>query len=503
MKNSLLIIIILFLGSMFELSAQAPSGYYKSSYGKSGAALKTAMRDVIYNHTTLSYASLWTHFKETDRKDNGYVWDMYSDGNSWGYQFTFGDNQCGNYKQEGDCYNREHSMPKSWFNDTAPMNSDLFHLYPTDGYVNNMRGNLPFGEVGKANWTSSNGSKRGTSNYPGYSDIVFEPVDIYKGDFARTYFYMVTCYEDKLGSWNSDMLSKKAYPGFTAWAQNLLLKWSRNDEVSQKEIDRNETVYRIQGNRNPFIDYPQLAEYIWGDSITYKFDPEKIEVPNPEPDPGPEGDYIINFWGPWHEMPSGFVSNSTEYYGTYYNSLALKESGKYLIVSFEEAPGELLFDMQAYEGWQSDGECIYVFESESSDDFENHIVSFDHSFLTTTEVTNSGKIQLAESTRSIKILFQKSSKNVAIDNLKITKRSLSNLNEVESQEPIVYASFNQLYVGNVVPNSIVRIYNMRGQIMSQSIITSDAVSITLGGEQIYFVTLLSPNGQVRSYKIIN
>ncbi len=122
---------------------------------------------------------------------------MYSDnpGGTVPYTYNLTDaDQCGNYGGEGDCYNREHSWPKSWSDEDAPMYSDLFHLYPTDGYVNGRRSNYPFGDVGSASWTSMNGSKVGSCSYPGYSGTVFEPIYEYKGDFARSYFYMTVRY---------------------------------------------------------------------------------------------------------------------------------------------------------------------------------------------------------------------------------------------------------------------------------------------------------------------
>jgi len=269
------------LGSI--LSAQPPAGYYDAAFGKKKEALKTAMMEIIRPHSERTYAQLWTDFQQTDKLPDGKVWDMYSDipDGTAKYYFTFTTDQCGNYSKEGDCYNREHSFPKSWFNDATPMYTDLFHMYPTDGYVNNRRGNDPFGEVGSATWTSSNGSKVGAGTAAsGYTGSVFEPRNDYKGDFARTYFYMVTCYESSLSSWSCDMIDNSTYPAFRTWALNLLLKWSRNDKVSQKEIDRNDAVYEIQGNRNPFIDYPQLAEYIWGDSVTYVFNPNSaVSIP--------------------------------------------------------------------------------------------------------------------------------------------------------------------------------------------------------------------------------
>lgn len=253
---------------------QIPNGYYSNANGKTGSELKTALFNIIKNHTSISYDQLWTAFKSTDKKPNGKVWDMYSDnpGGTPPYEFTFVTDQCGNYSVEGDCYNREHSFPDSWFNGAAPMHTDLFHLYPTDGKVNWQRSNYPYGEVSNPTWTSLNGSKLGPSSYPGYTGVVFEPIDDYKGDFARSYFYMVTRYEDKVASWSTDMLNGTAYPAFSTWAKNMLLEWSAQDPVSQKEIDRNNVVYnQYQHNRNPFIDHPEYAQLIWGSYTPVSF----------------------------------------------------------------------------------------------------------------------------------------------------------------------------------------------------------------------------------------
>ena len=188
--------VVLFAFASTNCFAQGPNNsgtYYKNADGKKGAELKTALCAVINPHTQRTYKQLWDDFKKTDAKPNGKVWDMYSNKR----EMTFGTDQAGSYKQEGDVYNREHSFPKSWFNDEYPMYTDLFHLYPTDGWVNNARGNDPFGEVGPGYKASANEfSKWGSAKSDlGYSGKVFEPNDEYKGDFARTYFYMVTCYE--------------------------------------------------------------------------------------------------------------------------------------------------------------------------------------------------------------------------------------------------------------------------------------------------------------------
>jgi endonuclease I len=251
--------------------AAIPSGYYTTATG-SGATLKTQLYNIINGHTERSYAQLWTDFQTTDAKSNGKVWDMYSDipNGTPPYEYTFISDQCGNYTGEGSCYNREHSFPKSWFNDATPMYSDLFHLYPTDGYVNGQRGNLPFGEVSSPDWTSQNGSKKGANAYPGFSGEVFEPIDEYKGDFARTYFYMATRYENVIAGWekydsNGDaVLNGTAFPAFETWFLNMLGEWHVADPVSAKETARNDAVYGIQGNRNPFIDHPEYVYSIWG-----------------------------------------------------------------------------------------------------------------------------------------------------------------------------------------------------------------------------------------------
>jgi len=265
--------------------AQPPSGYYNPANGLNGTALQAALHDIIDNHSVQSYSSLPQLFQSTDRKTDGTVWDMYSDvpgGNPpYVYYFTSGD-QCGNYSAEGDCFNREHSWPKSWFNDLSPMYSDMFHLYPTDGYVNGRRSNYPYGTVSTASWTSQNGSRVGTCNYPGYTGTVFEPIDDYKGDFARSYFYMSTRYYNEDSGWPGSPMVIGAQ--LKPWALAMMKEWHLSDPVSTKETDRNDAVYEIQNNRNPFIDHPEFVAQIWGGStavngITYNSDISVYPVP--------------------------------------------------------------------------------------------------------------------------------------------------------------------------------------------------------------------------------
>jgi len=252
-----------------------PGGYYDGTETLTGAPLKTVLYNIIKGHTIIGYSGLWNAYKTTDKLVIGsttYVYDMYSvkSDSTATYYYTLTTDQCGNYSGEGDCYNREHSFPKSWFNDASPMYSDLFHIVPTDGYVNGKRSNYPFGEVGAPTWTSTNGSKLGSSNYAGYTGTVFEPIDEYKGDFARTYFYMATRYENIIAGWetydsNGDaMLDGLSFPCFEPWALKMLIEWHNEDPISTKELNRNEAVYALQHNRNPFIDHPEFVYKIWG-----------------------------------------------------------------------------------------------------------------------------------------------------------------------------------------------------------------------------------------------
>ena len=254
-----------------------PPGYYNAATGLTCTQLKTALFNIISaNYNQLSYTpGVWDAYQTTDMHRNDantadIIWDMYSDNPAGAepYVYSFGTGQCGNYNSEADCYNREHSFPKSWFNDAYPMYSDINHLFPTDGYVNNKRGNQPYGEVSSPTWTSLNGSKLGPNTFGGFVGVVFEPRNEYKGDFARGQLYMVTRYESQVAGWvgngnANDILSGNSYPALDQWYINMLYKWHVQDPVSQKEIDRNNAVYALQGNRNPFIDHPEYVYEVW------------------------------------------------------------------------------------------------------------------------------------------------------------------------------------------------------------------------------------------------
>lgn len=266
MKRIVLSIFVCAVVASTALYADIPAGYYNSADSKKGSALLSALHNCIDGHTTLSYSSLENYYDDTDLTADGYIWDMYST-----CKFTINDDG-GSQSRICDVWNKEHSVPQSWFGEASPMKSDLFHVYPTDARVNNFRSNYPYGETSNRSYIDGDSKALGylgSSNFSGYSGKVFEPVDQYKGDFARTYFYMVARYLDK--SFNKSENGKVVFTysngttGLTTYAVNLFLKWHRQDPVSQKEIDRNNAVYKHQKNRNPFIDYPYLAEYIWGE----------------------------------------------------------------------------------------------------------------------------------------------------------------------------------------------------------------------------------------------
>lgn len=263
MKRSLSIFCLAL--SVTLLMAAPKAGHYTQLDGTSAAGLCDAIQDVASKgYHSLGYRGLWTAYKTTDVRSDGSIWDMYSN-----CKFRAGSNQCGQYSGECDCYNREHSVPKSWWGGSeSNQGCDIFIVVPTDGYVNAKRSNYPFGEVRSASY-EYDGSKLGSSSFPGYNNTVFEPADEYKGDFARGIMGAMLKWQ---GSWtqangsstfNGKYTSAGNY-GFTAYAMNLFMKWHREDPVSQKELDRNDGIEKTQGNRNPFIDYPCLAEYLWG-----------------------------------------------------------------------------------------------------------------------------------------------------------------------------------------------------------------------------------------------
>ena len=258
----------LFLVSLFIFSihAQIPAGYYDAAVGKKQAELKTSLHLIIKNATPPSYgsgaSSTWGAFTKTDiRPEDGTVWDMYSNNH-----IAF------NGTSAASGMNIEHSLANSWWGGTKNQTyNDLFNLNPSNSTANSAKGSWPIAVVDGTTTYSNGVIKVGkSSSRPGGEISAWEPADEYKGDFARSYMYMVTSYEDFSAKWtgnSTNQLDNNTYPVFEQWTVDLFLKWCAQDPVSQKEIDRNNEVYKIQNNRNPFIDYPELAEYIWGNKI--------------------------------------------------------------------------------------------------------------------------------------------------------------------------------------------------------------------------------------------
>ncbi|MBP1223914.1 endonuclease [Flavobacterium sp. 1355] len=250
--------------------AQIPSGYYNTATG-TGYSLKTQLYNIIKDHTNNGYAGLYTTYLTSDvdnfYENDGTILDMYSENPSGTdpYTYTTGTTQrCGTYSVEGDCYNREHIIPQSVFNEQSPMVADAHFITPTDGKVNGIRSNYPHGTVSSATYTSQNGSKLGSSAVSGYSGTVFEPVNAFKGDIARMYFYFATRYENTVSGYSFPMFDGSANKVFTTAFLNVLLAWHAQDPVSAREIARNNAIYARQNNRNPYIDHPEYVNQIWG-----------------------------------------------------------------------------------------------------------------------------------------------------------------------------------------------------------------------------------------------
>ncbi|MCD4707120.1 MAG: endonuclease [Candidatus Sabulitectum sp.] len=324
-------------------TAQIPDGYYDPAQGLSGETLQWALHGIIDNHTVKSYDYLWTAFYTTDDRYGNKVWDMYSDipGGTPPYLYTLGDDEGGSAGGEGEGYNREHSWPKSWFGgNVSPMYTDLFQIVPSDIYVNNRRGNEPYAEVGTTTWVSQNGSRLGYSITPGYSGKAFEPIDGYKGDFARNYFYMATRYKGEDSGWPGSAMTDGA--DLEDWAVDMLMEWHQSDPVSDKELDRNEAVYDIQNNRNPFIDHPEYVQSIYSTSGV-----EHGVMPA-----------VLSF----RTSPNPFTSTATVSYGFAFNetvSLYIYDTnGRMVCTLLDDSPASAGTHQAVWTGTDQNGESI-------------------------------------------------------------------------------------------------------------------------------------------------
>lgn len=276
------------------LHAQIPTGYYDQATG-SGYELKNNLSTIITrNYNQKTYNDLWTLYGNNAFKDQWYendmtIMDIYSENPSGSdpYNFTYNTDKCGSYRVEGDCYNREHIIAQSFFNEALPMKSDAHHIFPTDGKVNGERGNLPFGEILTANYSSRNGTKRGSnkiSDLSSFSGVVFEPINEFKGDVARAFFYFATRYQKQIPTFKNNYSNSQVsvmFDGSTTQTLDsnflkTLIKWHIQDPVSTKEIAQNNAIYDHQRNRNPYIDTPDYVRQVW--TAAYEAVQETLET---------------------------------------------------------------------------------------------------------------------------------------------------------------------------------------------------------------------------------
>lgn len=272
MRKKLLRLSLAFLVSVMPalpMLAQIPEGYYSSLKGKKGAELKTAIHDIIKKANVLNYGSgkgkTWWGFWTTDRDESGRFIDRYSSESEWEMSTSQG--------AVGADMNIEHSFPKSWWGGaTVQAYKDLYNLMPCKSKINSTKSNYPMGKVvsgDKGNgWTKVGEGTDGK--------LYWEPADPWKGDFARGYMYMATAYQDYnwVGKQALQILQQGAYPTLQKWAYTLYIQWAKADKPDALEIKRNNDVAKIQGNRNPYVDFPNLMEYVWGDSTNIAFNPE-------------------------------------------------------------------------------------------------------------------------------------------------------------------------------------------------------------------------------------
>lgn len=371
--------------------AAVPDHYYDGVDAKSSPeAILEALYNQIKDHTSLNYNSLESYYSKTDLYDDT-IWDIYST-----CKFDIDKANC-SQDEVCDCWNKEHSIPQSWFHEGSPMKSDLFHVYPTDARVNGFRSNLPYGEVEGGNGTGFKDNKdgrglgkKGSNTFPGYSGTVFEPADEFKGDLARTYFYMVARYRTTKFTQAEEgrVVFTDSKTNLTEFAKNLFLKWHRQDPVSEKEIDRNQAVYELQNNRNPFIDYPDLAEFIWGERVGQQVD---LSAMVPTCDGGGATPIVtVNYGVTWSvsgeemqvdsvaqnrklkALPDGFVSCSTE------SSLFMGWTDAPLSGIQDEAPAVLYTRVTDFPAVKEDVTYYAVFaKAEQTGTFEPMIYVYD------------------------------------------------------------------------------------------------------------------------------
>lgn len=230
--------------------------YYVNTSGKSGEALKTALNNVLRGHLRFSYAEVWDAISYTDEDpaNTSNVILLYA-GRSQAKTFRAGTSS------SLDAWNREHVWAKShgFPNESQYAHTDLHHLRPEDVSLNSTRGNKDFDNGGTA-VTEAPANKTDSDS--------FEPRAAVKGDVARMLFYMDVRYEGADDSGTPDLEIPNVAPtGSTAPQMGklcTLVAWHLADPVDSFEQRRNNRIYELQKNRNPFIDNPQWVKAIYG-----------------------------------------------------------------------------------------------------------------------------------------------------------------------------------------------------------------------------------------------
>jgi endonuclease I len=324
--------------------------YYTHADGKKDSLLKAALHDSIcgglrYEYGTNQYHTsdklgqwkkgdlkaygTWGAFVSTDTHENGHIWDMYSDCIRL-FPNRDGESACS--------MNIEHCLPKSWWGwsssdsrDTSQLAyKDLYNLNPSDARANSQKSNYAPGHVQKADKFNNGSFRMDSKSKSAYGYICWEPAPEYRGDFARTWFYMATAYQNlEWADSYKDYASSKTYRFFSDKIISVLLDWHRADPVSEKEICRADRISSIQHNRNPYIDYPELVEYIWGNKKGQAVDLQSLEctagtvtcpMPQKEEDTEHLYDTIISLPALTkaliNEVPGGYASEKIQSNGT-------------------------------------------------------------------------------------------------------------------------------------------------------------------------------------------
>ena len=357
--------------------AQIPEGYYSSLKGKKGAELKTAVHNIIKNAKVLSYGSgqgkTWWGFWSTDRDENGYFIDRYSAKTEWVKSTSQGATGAG--------MNIEHSFPKSWWGGEKVQGyEDLYNLMPCKSKINSTKSNYPMGIVvsgDKGNgWTKVG---KGTDG-----NWYWEPAAPWKGDFARGYMYMATAYQDY--KWSGDralqILQQGDYPTLKEWAYKLYIQWAKADKPDAVEVKRNNDVYKIQGNRNPYVDFPNLMEYVWGDSTNIAFNPETTVK---------SSSYVNGEGGGGGSIDPDPNPDATEV-NVYQATFTANDGGCQESIISNSSPHDNIWTRDAKYGWKGTAYKGSNYEAEATLSLpEVDLTDYDDAKLTISQAVNFGK----------------------------------------------------------------------------------------------------------------